>query len=120
MDLIWNTTIVKPHELITISRGDKNRMLKYLYQFQALIPLRIVALKESLEENDRIKVRQLLHQMKPQIQFFGIDEVVQPINTLELEYAAMPMEELTELINNVVFKLKLALKDVDSILNENF
>ena len=72
MDIHWNTTIVNPQELINISRGDKNRMLKYLYQFQTLIPARIEALKESLKAEDRKKVRQLLHQMTPQLQFFGI------------------------------------------------
>ncbi len=48
MDIKWNTAVVNPQKLINISRGDKNRMLKYLYQFQALIPVRMEALKVSL------------------------------------------------------------------------
>ena len=120
MDIQWNTTVVNPQELINISRGDKNRMLKYLYQFQALIPARIEALNESLKIEDRKKVRQLLHQMTPQLQFFGIDGVVEPIKKLEFEYATLPIEELTELVSDVLIKLNLALKDVDSILRDNF
>ncbi len=91
-----------------------------LYQFQALIPARIEALKESLKLEDRKKVRQILHQMTPQLQFFGIDGVVEPIKKLELEYATLSIEELTELIGNILIKLNLALKDVDSILEDNF
>ncbi len=120
MDIHWNTTIVNPQELINISRGDKNRMLKYLYQFQALIPARIEALKESLMAEDRKKVRQILHQMTPQLQFFGIEDVISPIKKLELEYATMPFEDLSSLVDKILNKLNIALKDVDSILEDNF
>jgi HPt (histidine-containing phosphotransfer) domain-containing protein len=120
MDIRWNTKIVNPKELIYISRGDKNRMLKYLYQFQTLIPERIEALKLSLKDKDRKKVRQLLHQMTPQLQFFGIEGVVQPIKKLELEYATISFEDLTTLVDAILIKLKIAIKDVDSILQDNF
>jgi HPt (histidine-containing phosphotransfer) domain-containing protein len=120
MDIIWNTTVVNPQELMNISRGDKNRMLKYLYQFQTLIPLRIEALKESLKNDDRKMVRQLLHQMSPQLQFFGIEDVVQPIRRLEHEYETMRMEDLRILVHSILTKLDLAIKDVDSILKDNF
>ncbi|MFT4668529.1 MAG: HPt (histidine-containing phosphotransfer) domain-containing protein [Ulvibacter sp.] len=120
MDIIWNTTVVNPQELMNISRGDKNRMLKYLYQFQTLIPLRIEALKESLKNDDRKMVRQLLHQMSPQLQFFGIEDVVQPIRRLEHEYATIPIEDLHALVNSIINKLDRAIKDVDSILKDNF
>ena len=120
MDIIWNTTVVNPRELINISRGDKNRMLKYLYQFQTLIPVRIEGLKESLKTGDRKMVRQLLHQMSPQLQFFGIKGITQPIRRLEHEYESMPIEDLNELVDQVLIKLDLAIKDVDSILKDNF
>lgn len=120
MNIIWNTTVVNPQELINISRGDKNRMLKYLYQFQTLIPQRIEALKESLETEDRKMVRQLLHQMSPQLQFFGIKDIVEPIRRLEHEYETIPFKDLNSLVNNILLKLNLAIKDVDSILKDNF
>jgi len=41
MDINWNPTYIDLQNLISISRGDKNRMLKYLNQFQELIPQRI-------------------------------------------------------------------------------
>ena len=120
MDIKWNTTVVNPQELINISRGDKNRMLKYLYQFQTLIPVRMEALKAGLKEKNRKRVRQLLHQMTPQLQFFGIEDVVGPIKKLELEYATMPIEELSSLVDNILTIMDIAIKDVDSILKDNF
>ena len=67
MDIDWNTTYINPQNLISISRGDKTRMLKYLNQFQELIPQRIESLKNSLEAEDRKMIRQILHQMSPQL-----------------------------------------------------
>ncbi len=90
------------------------------YQFQELIPQRIESLKENLKAEDRKQIRQLLHQMSPQIQFFGIIELVKPIRRLELDYDTMPIEELNTLVATVIIKLNLAIKDVHLTLKENF
>ncbi len=120
MDIHWNTTIINPQELIHMSRGDKKIIHKYLLQFQELIPQRIESLEESLKTEDRLMVRQILHKMSPQLQFFGIPDIIQPIRRLELEYETMPIEELNEIIDKVLTKLDLAVKDVHLILTENF
>lgn len=120
MDQNWNTKVINLKELIHISRGDKKIVHKYLLQFQELIPLRIESLKESLKAEDRKMVRQLLHQMSPQLQFFGIPDIIQPIRRLEHEYETMPIEDLNEIADKVLIKLNLAVKDVHSILKDNF
>ncbi|MCD2259139.1 hypothetical protein [Psychroserpens luteolus] len=116
----WNTKIINPQDLINIARGDHKIIYKYLIQFQELIPQRIHSLKAHLKAEDRKQVRQLLHQMSPQIQFFGINDLVNPIRRLELEYETMPIEELCTLVETVIIKLNLALKDVHLAINENF
>jgi len=120
MDIHWNTTIINPQELIHISRGDSKIMYKYLKQFQELIPQRIESLEESLKAGDRKRVRQLLHQMSPQLQFFGIKDIVQPIRRLEHEYETMPIADLNEIVDNVLIKLNRAIKEVDLTIKENF
>jgi HPt (histidine-containing phosphotransfer) domain-containing protein len=116
----WNTKIINPQDLINISRGDHKIIHKYLLQFQELIPQRIDSLKESLKAEDRKQVRQLLHQMSPQIQFFGIMDLVKPIRRLELDYETMPLEDLSTLVETVIIKLNLALNDVHLAITENF
>ena len=116
----WNTKIINPQDLINISRGDDKIIHKYLLQFQELIPQRIESLKENLKAEDRKQIRQLLHQMSPQIQFFGIMELVKPIRRLEHDYDTMPIEELNALVATVIIKLNLAIKDVHLTLKENF
>jgi hypothetical protein len=34
MDIDWNVTFIDPEYLLKIARGDKNRVFKYLSQFQ--------------------------------------------------------------------------------------
>ncbi|MFT4771789.1 MAG: HPt (histidine-containing phosphotransfer) domain-containing protein [Cryomorphaceae bacterium] len=119
MSIQWNAVVINPDELMRISRGNNKLMLKYLHQFQELIPGRILSLKTSLEANDRIRIRQLLHQMSPQLHFFGIHDIEQPIRRLEHEYESIPYEDLERLVNKILDKLGLAIKDVDSILKKN-
>jgi HPt (histidine-containing phosphotransfer) domain-containing protein len=116
----WDTAFIDPNNLIGIAEGNKDRTLKYLLQFQELIPSRINKLKDSLENKDRKMTRQILHQMSPQIQFFGIPDVVQSIKKLELEYETMPFNDLNELVDKIIVKLNLAIKDVQSIMENNF
>jgi len=120
MNIKWNTTIINPQELIQFSRGDEGIIYKYLKQFKVLIPQRMERLEASLKAEDRKMVRQILHQMSPQLHFFGIKDVVQPILRLELDYATMPLEDLRSLVNTVIYKLNLAIKDVEKVLKDNF
>jgi HPt (histidine-containing phosphotransfer) domain-containing protein len=120
MDIQWNTTVIDPKELILISRGNKMVIHKYLLQFQKLIPERIESLNLSLNAQDRKQVRQILHQMSPQLQFFGIPNIIIPIRRLELEYETMPIIALKELVHTILTKLHLALTDVEIVLKENF
>ena len=120
MDIDWNVTYIDPENVLNIARGDKDRVFKYLNQFQELIPPRIESLKASLAAEDRKMTRQILHQMSPQLQFFGISDVVIPIGRLEHEYLNMPIDELTLLVNNILVKLDCASKEIEMILKNNF
>lgn len=95
-------------------------MVKYLRQFQELIPERIERLKERLQAEDRKVVRQILHQMSPQLEFFGIPEVTAPIRRLEYEYETIPLDQLKTLVNNILAQLDGACKEVKMILETNF
>ena len=101
----------------TISRGDDARMLKYLNQFNILIPERIVQLQKALEEQDRLKIRQILHQMSPQIQFFGLLRVSSQIQRLELKYASITFEDLNTQVNQIITILKKSLAEVSQSID---
>lgn len=116
----WEMTHINLDNLETISRGDSNRMLKYLEQFKTLIPKRINQLVLALDVQDRVLIRQILHKMSPQLQFFGIQEVTTPIQRMEFEYESMPINELVTLVTNIIAKLENAVEEVSKLIISNF
>ena len=113
-------TFINLENLVSIARGDSDRMLKYLKQFQELIPERLEQLKDALAENDRKQTRQILHKMSPQLQFFGIQDVAFPIQRLEMEYETMPLFELNALVNDIINKLEGAISEVTKTIQTGF
>ena len=121
MDAKWtDSTIIDLQNVIIISRDDPERVLKYLTQFKELIPERMAYLKESLLKGDRRMIRQILHKMSPQLQFFGIKNITTPIQRMEFEYQTMPVMELEQLVNNIIATLDAAVNEVSKIINSNF
>ena len=118
MKLEWNTEYIDPKNLILISNGDSAKMVRYLRQFLELMPPRIQRLQDSLESEDRKMICQILHQMSPQLQFFGIPDVVIPIRRLEFEYESMPLQDLISIVNELLLKLDGASKEVAIMLDK--
>ncbi|TVZ58747.1 hypothetical protein NA63_1254 [Flavobacteriaceae bacterium MAR_2010_105] len=120
MNADWNnSTVIDLQNIITISRGNNETILKYLNQFKALIPERMAVLKLSLKSGDRMMIRQILHKMSPQLQFFGIKDVTTPIQRMEFEYQTMPIKELEQLVNDIIAKLEQAVEEVSKIIDSN-
>jgi hypothetical protein len=120
MKIQWNKNYLDLENLLHLSRGDNNQIMKYLNQFLELIPTRVESLKKNMEEGNRKMIRQILHQMSPQLQFFGIPEVIIPIRKLEHEYETIAMEDLKSLVNEILMKLDHATKEVTLILKKHF
>lgn len=118
MELHWNPQYIDLQNVINIARGDRLRMLKYLDQFLELIPQRMDALRISIADEDRKSTRQILHQMSPQLQFFGIPGVVTPIRRLEHEYQTMPLSELRALVMDILEQLENAVEEVQKVTQQ--
>lgn len=112
--------ILNLQNLESIARGDSERMLKYLKQFQELIPERLEQLKVALTNDDRIGIRQILHKMSPQLQFFGIEAIIVPIQRLEYDYDTMPYLEIEVLVNDIIYKLEGSLSEISNIIQSQF
>lgn len=120
MEIDWEMSHINLDNLETISRGDSVRMLKYLEQFKTLIPKRLNQLVLALDTQDRMMIRQILHKMSPQLQFFGIRDVSTPIQRMEFEYESMPINELVTLVNGIITKLDNAVAEVSKLIDSNF
>lgn len=120
MEIKWPAKYIDPQNLIEVSHGDKERLLKYLNRFQELIPQRISKLQQGLKTNDRKMIRQTVHQMSPQLQFFGVRDTAPFIRRLEFEYETMPFEELKLLVKDFLDKLEGIQEEVALIIKLNF
>ena len=112
----YQTDYIDLQNLVSISRGDNTKVLKYLNQFKELIPDRLYQLKQALYLKDRTQIRQVLHKMSPQLQFFGIKNIIVPIQRLEFEYETMPLFEIETIVNNIIHKLEHALLEVNATI----
>jgi HPt (histidine-containing phosphotransfer) domain-containing protein len=120
MEIKWQTKYLDPQNLIEVSHGDERRLLKYLNRFQELIPQRIEKLQQSLEAEDRNSIRQTVHQMSPQLQFFGVLDIEATVRRLEFEYETLPLKELNSLVHDFLAKLEGVREEVNMILKLNF
>jgi HPt (histidine-containing phosphotransfer) domain-containing protein len=116
----FSTSYIDLSNVKIISRGDSQRMEKYIRQFYELIPERLELLKKALLEEDRAQIRQITHKMAPQLQFFGVQEISIPIKRLELEYLSMSIKELHELVSGIIAKLEDAIAEISTILKLHF
>lgn len=114
-----NLNFISLENLNSIARGDELRILKYLKQFESLIPERVNQLKQNLESKDRIEIRQLVHKMSPQLQFFGIKNIETTIQRLEFEYLTMEFKELEKLVKDIILKLDGAVTEVTKLINQH-
>jgi HPt (histidine-containing phosphotransfer) domain-containing protein len=120
MDIKWKAKYIDPQNLIEVSHGDKRRLLKYLNRFQELTPKRIEKLQQSLEAKDRKMIRQTVHQMSPQLQFFGVRDTEFFVRRLEFEYETIPFEQLKLLVKDFLDKLEGVQEEVALIIKSNF
>lgn len=114
------TTYIDLKNVSKIARGNTDKMYNYLHQFRVLIPERSQKLREHLAAENRLGIRQILHNMSPQVQFFGVPEVVAPIKRLELEYESIPLEDLRQMVELILNNLHKALVEVETIIANNF
>ena len=120
MNLKYKPSIIDLSNLLQHARGDEKVIYRYLNQFRELVPPRLVALRQSMRAEDRLMVRQTLHKMNPQLQFFQVKGVIRPIQRLESEYLDLPMPELKRMVNNILLTLEKALAEVEAVLAAGF
>lgn len=120
MNIKWNAKHIDPQYLIEVSHGDERRLLKYLNRFQELIPKRIEKLQQGLETEDRKMIRQTVHQMSPQLQFFGVLDTESIVRRLEFEHETIPFEQLKLLVKEFLDKLESVQREVAVIIKSNF
>ena len=116
MEIEWNRDVLDLRKLQVVTRGDTDKLKQYLMQFRELIPTRISLLKRYLQEEDRKMIRQTVHQVSPQLHYFGLREVAPLIERVESAYTTMSMDELKRTVESLIDKMETAEKEVGRVL----
>lgn len=116
----WNTHYISSQNIDKISRGKAKTTIKYLRQFQQLIPPKMKLLREGLAKEDRHTVRQILHNISPQLQFFDVPDVVPPIKQIASSYQIMDWDEMKEMVTEILDIIEHAEREVDQVLKTRF
>ncbi len=103
-------------QLEQITRGSAERKQRYLRQFLQLVPKRVEKVQEAMSQKDRALIRQTLHSMRPQLQFFEVPWVDQPIQEMEFTYETMEWEKMEQLTEKILHQLAEACKEVESLI----
>lgn len=119
MNQFPKTTYIDLKNVLAISRGNEQKVHRYLNQFCTLIPERLEKLQVAMNIENRVAIRQILHTMSPQLQFFDVPDVVPVIRRLEFDYETMPIEELLQVTRSILSTLDSAVEEVENILKSS-
>ena len=114
-----NTKYINLDNVMAISKGSEEKVMSYLTQFTTLIPDRIERLQKEIASHNDQQIKRVLHNMSPQVQFFGLPKTIDAIKRVELEYDQLNFDEKKSIIFGIIGQLEDAVKEVNTILNKS-
>lgn len=97
--------------------NDPEKVTGYLHQFLELVPQRLSALRKSYDKNDREKIFQAAHQLKPQLEFFGLKGAAKTTQQLELHAHEFSKTDLLKLLQQLEADCNMAIAAVKKELS---
>ena len=77
-------------------------------------------LKNALDDKNFIAIRQEVHKMSPQAEFFGIHQVVKLKRVMEMDEQIYPDAQLVNMILHIICILQQATEEIRVILIDDF
>ena len=98
-----------------LTKGDPVKMQRYLHQFLELIPEKIDELKTLQINENREKIRELIHHIGPHLVYFGVPEVNETLKFIESNINTIPFSELRIILNKLLFNINKAIEEISNI-----
>jgi HPt (histidine-containing phosphotransfer) domain-containing protein len=112
----WNTRYIDPKNLNKVSRGNSKIIVKYLKQFEEIMPVKIDALQSALAAEDREETRKVLHSISPQLQFFGVPRIVPVIRKILDNHQKLPWNTIASQSQAIIQVIEAATAEVRQVL----
>lgn len=104
-------------QLDRLTQGRPNQRLSYLHQFLELLPKKIEVLAIRLQQKKRFEIKKIIHNISPQLIFFGVPNIQDLAKKIVMEYEFIAIEQLELIVNEIIFKTKKALEEVKFLLD---
>lgn len=103
-------------ELNNLVGGDIIKFQKYLNQFVTIVSANIQKFEELTISEDRAQIKKIVHQIKPQLIFFGVPDIKLWITRLETEIMSWHADELAAFMQSFTQLLVASVDEVISLL----
>lgn len=101
--------------LITITRGNKERLNNLLAVFLEETPLELTALSGAIEKTNYTLICDILHKVKCSFSILGISSLTTPVNEMkDLSNIAFGIKKIKQLNQQVNFIFRQAIEEIKS------
>ena len=113
------TTYVNLEALDHLCKGDREKHVKYLRQFNEVLTPQMNQLQKALESKDFISIRQILHHTGPQLTFFGRPRFAELL--IEMKEVADGENWINHIrgIQEEMVNIKYAILEVQDLLDQS-
>lgn len=111
----YHEKIVDLSYLINFTKGDKEKVNKYIGMFRSMAPEMLAAMKGHLAQQQYTELKQTAHALKPQLKYMGIIRSIETI--AQIETIAGELKDLHSL-NNLVDVLERYIIEALAELND--
>ncbi|MEM6724864.1 MAG: hypothetical protein AAF598_12545 [Bacteroidota bacterium] len=118
--LKWDTSVMDLSKLLEMGADRPGLVERYLRQFADIVPGRIEKLELESAQQNRKAVRQIVHQMKPQLLFFGLPIPSGDFELLQDTSIPLSGDGLSQLVAKVIGLLQAALREINQLLQTHF
>lgn len=101
-----------------ISRGDREKKMRYLKQFVELMGERSQAIVEGLKASDLAAIQKIVHSMSPQLKFFEVKGSEQAAVNIQQPDLALT-DDLRKEIGDFVTCVQTSIQEVAEIIESN-
>ena len=118
-DIVFDTSHVHLEELLQLVNNDYSKLDKYISIFLNNVPNDLEVLKEAFDSQKWDELRGIVHKMKSNVGYMGIDIIKKELEFLEkLNKEVGDLGEIADIVNRVEIVLELSIKELKKIKGE--
>lgn len=120
MEISWNSERINLERLMAMGQDRHGLVERYLRQFLELVPQRVESLELAIAQKEFESARLIIHQMKPQLHFFGLPIQWAALENIPNLIESKKHEVLIDLFKELKTTLNNSVLEVESLIQTHF